>query len=449
MTFLKKAMAAGFDPVPWLVQMASCSQEGSAYYFAPPLEAFVSLASEERLGQLVEELIKPEAPINPLYETIKVLRERGIQGAFARALRVVEELSQQSDRAPDAARIVALLMESVDQSNWIELWTLIECNDELFRESLLSFSHWHHDASEFAHVLDEHSVAMLYLKLAKCFPPSEDPNIVGMYTVSQRESLGRWREELLSSLALRGTWDAVEQLRVLAGKLSEIEWLPIRVAQAEEEARRGTWQPPSLDDLLELVHSTDARLINSPQQLRDVIIESLTRYQEELSAETPSAANLWNAGGRPLTFTPKDELHISDNIKHFLDRDLKRLGIVVDREVENRRGNEIDLYIQYVDSTTTNRIRVVCEVKGCWHRELYTSMSKQLHERYMKQQGISHGIYVVAFFDSERWDSSNYKSRHKIGGHSFEELQRSMVDQASGLTDEVFHVTSFVLDCRY
>lgn len=448
-TFLQKAMAAGFDPVPWLVKMASCSQESSAYYFAPPLETFVSLSSEDRLGQLGEELIEPGTPINPLYATIEALRERGVQGAFAGALRVVQELAQQPDRISDAARIVALLMESLDQGDWTKLWALIECNDELFRESLLSFSHWHHDASEFARVLDEHSIAMLYLKLAESFPPSEDPNVVGGRMVSQRESLGRWREGLLSSLALRGTWKAVEQLRTLAGRLSDIEWLPIRVAQAEEEARRGTWQPPSLDDLLELVHSTDARLINSPQQLHDVIIESLTRYQEELSAETPSAANLWNAGGRPLTFTPKDELHISDNIKHFLDRDLKRLGIVVNREVENRRGNEIDLYIQYVDSTTTNCIPVACEVKGCWHRDLYASMSMQLHERYMRQQGISHGIYVVAYFDRERWEASDYRKRHRLGTHTLEELKQAMAVQASDLTDEAFQVTSFVLDCRY
>lgn len=448
-TFLQKAMAAGFDPLPWLAKMASASQEGSAYYFTSPLNAVVSLASEDRLGQLVEELIKPETPIDPLYQTITELRERGVQGAFAGALRVVQEFAQQPDRAQDAARIVALLMKSIDQDKWHELWALIEHNDELFKESLLSFSHWDHDASEFARVLDEPSVAMLYLNLAESFPPSEDPNVVGMHTVSQRESLGRWREDLLSSLALRGTWEAVKQLRALAGQLSDIEWLPIRVAQAEEEARRRTWQPLSLDHLLELVHSTDARLINSPQQLHDVIMESLTRYQAELSAETPAAANLWNAGGQPSTFTPKDELHISDNIKHFLNRDLKGSGIIVNREVENRRGNENDIYIQYVDSNTRECIRVVCEVKGCWHRELYTSMSVQLHERYMRQQGISHGIYVVAYFDGERWDSRNYRSRHKVGAHSFEELQTSMVDQASTLTDEVFHVTSFVLDCRY
>lgn len=447
--FLRRAMEHGFDPAPWLVKMASVGQKDSPYYLSPALNVVVSLSSDDQLEHLAKKLIQPEMPVASLRESIKVLCERGVQTTFASALKVVQELVQKPTGEQAAATLVALLLDFASADNWNELWTLLESNDTLFEKAFLSLSHWHRNASEFSRGLDELPVAMLYLKLAERFPPSEDPNIGEMHVVSQRESLGRWREDLLSSLAMRGTWEAVEQLRCLAGQLPDIEWLPRRSAEAEEEARHRTWQPPSIDHMTRLARSTDARLINSPQQLQDVIIESLARYQAELSAETPAAADLWNALGRPSTFTPKDELHISDSIKRFLDRDLKRSGIIVNREVENRPQNENDIYVQCLDSNAHASITVVCEVKGCWHRDLYTSMSSQLHERYMKQQGLSHGIYVVAFFDGDRWDSIDHAARHKARRHSFEELQSFMAAQATGLSDENFHVTSFVLDYRY
>lgn len=76
-------------------------------------------------------------------------------------------------------------------------------------------------------------------------------------------------------------------------------------------------------------------------------------------------------------------------------------------------------------------------------------MATQLHERYMKQQGISHGIYVLAFFDGERWDAADRERRHQSRSHSLEELRADMAAQASELSDDLFQVTSIVLDCTY
>jgi hypothetical protein len=429
--------------------MASRAKDGSSFYLSPALRTVTSLVSDTHIEQLSEALIRPEMPTSALSEALRVLGERRVRSTFERALKVIEEIAQGEDGASTAADLAAVLLDFVDPAIWNDLWKLMASNDALFDRALLDYAHWHRDAGEWARTLDETAIASLYRKLALRFPPAQDPNIGEMHVVSPRESLGRWREELLTSLAMRGTWEAVEQLRVLAEQLPDIEWLPIRIVQAEEEARRRTWRPLSVNELFSLVRSTEARIINSPLQLRDVVLESLTRLQQDLSAESPAAVDLWNVRGTERTGTPKGELHISDYIKRHLDRDIGPLGITTDRETMNRIGNEVDLYVRYVSATLHAPLTIVCEVKGCWHRDLYTSMAAQLHERYMKQQGISHGIYVVAFFDGDRWDRSDRNRRHQARSHSLDVLRADMESQASVLSDSLFQVATVVLDCTY
>lgn len=448
-TLLEMARGHGFDPVPWLIIMASRADDSSSFYFSHALRSVVSIATDKQLDELGTALIHPETPRSALIESVRVLCGRGLKLASERSLEVIEQLIEEPEGVKKAAAVVDILMHFLDPRLWEELRLLLDSNDALFDRAFLSYTHWQRDASEFARTLSEPALAHLYEKLASRFPPSEDLNIGEMHVVSPRESLGRWREDLLSSLSMRGTWAAVEELRGLTERLPDIEWLPIRTAQAEEEARRHTWQPPSVDDLFNLVTSTESRIISSTTQLHDVILESLSRLGRDLKAESPAAVDLWNVRGTERTGTPKDELLISDYIKRHLDRDLGHLGIVVNREVENRLRNEIDIYVQYIPPSGAIPITVACEVKGCWHRDLYASMSSQLYERYMRQQGLSHGIYLVAFFDGERWDSTDHGARHKARKHSLKELRGDLASQALELTDKAFHVSSVVLDCRY
>lgn len=446
---LDRAIKHGFDPIPWLTNMASRAEESSSFYFSPALRAVASLASDLQTAQWGGALIRPEMPISALMEAVRVLGERRVQATFGRTLEVIKEIAAREDGGSIAAALVAVLLDFIDPVIWNDLWELMASNDALFDRAFLDYAHWHRDAAEWAQDLEETAVAHLYQRLAQRFPPSQDPNIGKMHVVSSRESLGRWREELLSSLAMRGTWEAATELHALAEQFPDIEWLPVRVAQAEEEARHRTWQPPSVDKLFSLVRSAEARIISSPAQLHDVILESLGRLQHALTAESPAAVDLWNVRGTDKTGIPKDELLVSDYIKRHLDRDLGPLGIIANREVVNRIGNEIDLYVQYMNPALPVPITVVCEVKGCWHRDLHRSMESQLHERYMKQQGISHGIYVVAFFDGERWTPSDHERRHSPRSHSLDELRAAMTAQAAELTDNEFQVATVVLDCTY
>jgi hypothetical protein len=344
-----------------------------------------------------------------------------------------------------------VLLEFASTEHWIAVWDLLDKRFDLFDPVFLSYAHWQNGVSIAIEGMPESMVAEMYRKLADHFPPSEDPNQLGYHQVSLRESLGQWRESLLSHLTGRGTWEAVQQLRILSEQLPDINWLPIRVAQAEESARQLTWTPPTVNELLRLGSEKKFRLVNSPAQLHAIILESLAWLQDELQAESPAAIDLWNvtSTNRSAQATPKPETFISDVVKRFFDRDLGSLGIISNREVENRPGNEIDLFVQRMTPDRIEVLTVPCEVKGCWNEDVGSSLETQLFDRYMKEQGRSHGIYLVAFFDGDRWEQSDRKCRHKAKNHTLEEIRIELAERASTLSSEMYDVTAFVLDCRF
>jgi hypothetical protein len=83
---------------------------------------------------------------------------------------------------------------------------------------------------------------------------------------------------------------------------------------------------------------SELRLVQSGDQLLEVVIESLKRLEATLQGETPAAQFLWdktNENG----WRPKDENSLSDYVKIHLDKDLRQRGVIVNREVEIRHGH--------------------------------------------------------------------------------------------------------------
>lgn len=134
----------------------------------------------------------------------------------------------------------------------------------------------------------------------------------------------------------------------------------------------------------------------------EVTVESLERLETELQGESPLVEGLWNTND-PIQ--PKNETRISDQIRGLLLRDFQSRAIVKNREVQNRPGNEVDVYIQYQGQSSLDSLVVVCEIKCCFNEELHSAMELQLLNRYMKDQGNTCGIYIVPFFDCDAWES--------------------------------------------
>jgi predicted NACHT family NTPase len=364
--------------------------------------------------------------------------------------------------AEEAARKRALvaareLLLSTERGTLDTIWPAIESTDS-FGEALFL------DLAQHAFVpltsgrilsnLTEHELANLFVWLEHHFPRSSDPDHRGQaHAVGPRESLAQLRDAVLQVLQVRGTNEAVQELQRIKLSLPEYNWLYTVVLNAQNEMLRKTWLPSSPGEILSLARSSDNRLIATPNQLLDVLLESLDRLQrEDLKGETGRVKFLWNETP-DHKWRPKDEPSLSDYIKGFLQRDLKDRGIIVNREVEVYRpagagkGPATDIHVDVIVPNPNNRLhlKAVIEVKGCWNRELKTSIQAQLIDKYLQGPDCQHGIYLVGWFDPEHWDDSDYRKRdaHRW---TIQETREFFANQAAQHSTADRPVQVFVLD---
>lgn len=343
------------------------------------------------------------------------------------------------------------LLSSGGRVTFNMVWRTIESDDafgqEIFLDlvkqdpySLLSG----HNVSQ----LSEQELGTLFLWLEQHFPRNTDPNHEG-----PRESIPHFRDGILQLLRSRGTMEAVHVLQGIKESLPGQEWLYRVVLDAQNEMLRKTWLPPKPSEILALACSSDKRLVTCPEQLLDVLIESLQRLQlEDLQGETGRAKFLWDQipDGK---FRPKDEPTLSDYIKGFLNNDLKLREIIVNREVEVHRGPvagrgpSTDIHVDVITSEHRH-IKAVIEVKGCWNPDLKTSMKGQLIDKYFQGSDCQHGIYLVVWFNKAHWDAEDSRKR-KVPANSIEEIQRFFEDQENEFSTNECVVRSFVLDANW
>jgi hypothetical protein len=198
-------------------------------------------------------------------------------------------------------------------------------------------------------------------------------------------------------------------------------------------------------------------MVESESQLIDVVIESLRRYAEKLQGETPANFRLWNE--QPLgAWRPKEENRISDELKIHLEDDLARRGVIANREVEIRPGQgdtpgeATDIHVVAVLCSDRReayqQVRVIVEVKGCWHAEVREAMQTQLRDRYLRDNRCRHGLYVVGWFLCDQWDEDDYRyvAAKRLMPENVAATQRLFDDQSRQLSSSSVTLRAFVID---
>jgi len=213
-----------------------------------------------------------------------------------------------------------------------------------------------------------------------------------------------------------------------------------------------SWKPIEPEFVLQIAKDTSKRLVRSGEELLRAIIESLQNLATKLRGETPLVSNLWNEVA-PGVWEPKDEDHFSDNVKQHLDDDLRSKGVVLNREVQIRanRGStkgertdiHVDAAIPRVAEEEFDVITVIIEVKGCWNRELWTSMESQLVGRYLHESHARHGLYLVGWFNCPQWNPEDSRKPPKI---TLPEAQERLNEQARKLSLGHVSIKAVVLD---
>ncbi len=339
----------------------------------------------------------------------------------------------------------ALLLIYGGEKGWEIIQKILDNEPDFGCKLIAEVARGHDHAGIIMRSLSERSVADLYIWLAEKFPQSEDPEMDGAHFVGPRETIAHLRDALLSGLREKGTPEAVTAIRRITQRLPNLASIKFIALQARQTVMQKSWGGNSPKEILNLIRSNDNRLVDNEEQLLGVVIASLRRYQESLLGENSAVYDLWNTND----WTPKEEAFISDHVKRHLDNDLRTRGIVVNREVQIRRGQETDIHIVAIREKrdgSMDQVKVITEVKGCWHPKVKTAMQTQLRDRYLRENQCGHGLYLVAWFLCHKWKDESRK--RKTPQWTLEEAQRFFQRQAIDLSRPGEMLRAMVLDTR-
>jgi predicted NACHT family NTPase len=419
---------------------------------------------DERFGAaLLEKARATEISSGSLGNILKDLLKHRVEGAreFAQSL-ISSPIPESGEPRAKAVVAARTLLRYTEDADWNTVWTAIQGNPEFGREVISGvatiFSGQEAD-KRIAEKLTADQLADLYIWMGNQYPHAEDPDIEGVHSIGERETIARWRESLLNRLVSRGTPDSCAAVEKIIAEFPTLTYLKYKLQDARELIRRLTWTPPAPTDIMKLTNDPQRRLVQSGEQLLDAIIESLKRLEARLQDETPAAVDLWNENSssenRGYVYRPKDENRFSDYVKRHLDDDLRRSGVVVNREVEIRRGTGagagertdilVDAIIRNQRGEAYDIITAVVEAKGCWHRDLDTAMEEQLVNRYLRENSSKYGLYLIGWFNCDQWDNEDYR-KQRAPGLTIAEAQSRFDVQAAALSSSDLKIKTLVLN---
>lgn len=370
---------------------------------------------------------------------------------------VVKQITQNNLQSAILIESVSLLLIYWGEKQWSLIWNLFQNQPELAEAVLGNIAGSVMNEARFMNNLSESHLGDIYSFMNERFPPAKDPNIEGEHKVEKREMLANLRNAVLTELANKGTKEACAVIESLIEKLPEQRFNLIwRLKEAQANTLRKTWVPLTPSKIITLLQERNRRYVENEEQLLSVIIESLNRMQEYYKS-SPAAESLWNyegGGNNRRNFRPKDEESLSDGVERWIRDDLSiSRGVIVNREVQLQRGQKTDIKINAVKlgdmSGDAKILTVVIEVKGCWNNEILTAMETQLYEKYMKENKIFCGLYLIGWYMCDKWDNSDSR-KGKTPKMTLEELKRNLENQATNQLKEelgdIGIIKSFVLD---
>ncbi|MCQ3944675.1 MAG: hypothetical protein DPW11_02775 [bacterium] len=400
--------------------------------------------SEFLLGKAKQEGFSPKAA----GEIVRFLLSHGDPATKEYVKSQIEiPLPSDEEKKNEVLSAAASLMWNADLNDWKFLWDLMQKDNDFARALVVRANDSPLRGSTVLQSMSESLLADLYVWLTKEFPPEEYSRPEGVHTVTPQISIGDWRDSTLRVLMDKGTPEACRQIERVAAIFPQHKWLQqYTLVETRRIALQKTWNPPAVDQIFKLVENHELRLVNSPDELMDIVIASLKRLEGKLQrGEHPQAINLWNEK------RPKDENRLSDYVKVHLEEDLKSRGIIVNREVEIKRGNKTDIHISvygrdHLGRPTGEPMKVTIETKGCWHPELDAAMESQLVGQYLSTDVCRHGIYLIGWFVCDAWSD---RKNQKIPSADIAEEKKQFANKAEELSKNSFYrIESFILDAR-
>jgi len=429
-----------------LIEFQNASEQ--KYFFHATL---FDRAWSESLGRLLlGRLQQNDIAVSLQGSVLSKLLEHEVDGARAWAKDIVRS-EHQTERGLGFSHV---LLGAGEEKAWHVLWPLISSDAEYGRQLLENLSYGRMDRTSFGAELTDADLEALYGWMVEQYPPANDRVASGV--MGPMDTIRFLRDGILETLKKRGTFEACDAIARIELRFPEYKWLRHHFDAAEVLACAMTWEPPVPGVILALGADRIKRFVESNDQLLDAVVESLGRLQAELHGELASVGDLWN--NQEKEWWPKQEEDISDYIARFLKRDLSERGIVLNREVQIRRGRRGEMPGQstdiHVDALMPEQsaeshygpVSVVIEVKGTWNDGLMTDMESQLRDRYLRNSGCRTGLYVAAHFQAQQWRAEDSR-KAKSERWDVNDLSGRLAEQAKALSGSVT-IRAVVLDAN-
>lgn len=355
-------------------------------------------------------------------------------------------------------KLIDLSVEAL-KINPVETWNMIKSiilsDSTLGKDFLVNFMQNPFAKTSSFNELTPDLKGEILIWLYENYPPESDSKHDGTHFFQPVDYVVMLRSQLLTDLINQGTAESLQALQLFCGQLSASQkpntyiWL----MNAKKIAIEKLFESVEPRNLRRILHDGQQRLVRTSEELLQVILESLHRFQAMLKGKNPISYFLWDKvnDGSEKTYTHKDENSFSDFVKMHLEYDLRGTGIIIDREVEIKRavgrgtGERTDILVQAFNPENPSlRSTVVIEAKGCWHNELKIAMKSQLIDRYLSEWKADCGIYLVGWFHDE--NLSNVKCPHK-DFNKLNELKSFLIQQAEIYSTPRNTIKAKVLDC--
>jgi hypothetical protein len=283
-----------------------------------------------------------------------------------------------------AAKAALVLIRHAPDASWSLISPVIEQDRSFGRDLIPTLAYdVHHRVEELVHKLDAMQLAELFLWLAREYTYTTDPDYGGAHEFTREDAARELRSGLINILEKSGTPGSCQAIQHIIEAHPDLDWVKSVLVEAKKNTLRETWRPLAVQELLSIVLKPRSFLVRDAKELQDALVETLMGLETILQGKQPAARDLWDKRDRDK-YVPTGEGHFSDWTSRQLEVELKRRGIVADREVVIRQGEgaapgeQTDIYVTAVIPGVTggqfDQVRVIIEAKGCWNRDLKTAM---------------------------------------------------------------------------
>ena len=292
----------------------------------------------------------------------------------------------------------------------------------------------------------------MYIWLHEQYPQETRPEHEDVYTPTALDEIHMLKNHIINHLAQSGIAGASSVLDSILQRFPEDTWLTNCILDARRAEQAATLPILSVENIKGLSkQDTDSRcLLNSVQDLLDLVMNELESYRTYLQGDTPPVRYLWNSD--PIR--PRNEEDLSDHLKNYLDLRLTT-DVVINREVQIRRklfkdgrsGSRTDLWIQAFDEHGS-ALTICIEVKCNWNDSAKTALKEQLIDKYMSGKTATAGIFLIGWFGCDSWDCND--NRRTAATSIWSDMDSAIVDlqnQAEKEQKNGSAVRSIVIDC--